>query len=142
MTTVSRLGSAVALATALVLSPTASAKDDDHRRGPRWLDRNRQSHFDRQERHERNERSERRERYERYERSERGHHHGNVRFHGNWCGYRHQHFARAPFWCAPCGSGFGHLAAFHRHVHHHHHVPWSFVPGAVINVGFGWIFHG
>jgi hypothetical protein len=147
MTTVSRLGSTVALATALLLSPTASAKDDDdHRRGPRFLDRHRHSYSDhRHERNERNrhERHERRERHERFERFERAHHyHGNARFHGAWCGYRHAHFARAPFWCAPCGSGFSHLAAFHSHVHHQHHVPWSFVPGVVINVGFGWLFHG
>jgi hypothetical protein len=27
-------------------------------------------------------------------------------------------------------------------VHHHHRVPWAFVPHLVVPLEFGWIFHG
>lgn len=139
MMTVSRLGPAAALAAALALAPLA-AEANDERRGPRWLDHHRHSQYD--ERNERHERHERRERHERHERYERARFHPHVRHHGHWCPSRHQHHARSPFWCDPCGAGFGHLAAFHSHVHHHHHVPWAFLPHVVIQVGFGWVFHG
>jgi hypothetical protein len=119
MTTRSSLLFGTCLAAALACAPVAYAEHDDDRwRGPRWSHPKHAS----------------------------THHHG-PRHHGSWCPSSHGHshvraYVRAPFFCSPCGHRFGSRRDFHRHIHHHHHVPWAFVPHVIVQVSLGWIFHG
>ena len=97
------------------------------------------------------------------------HHGGRHHQHGDWCApshghkhhrHGHRHAPRYAGWgpgwyapppppvayaryrCEPCGHWYDEEAAFHRHIHRHHHIAQAAIPLVIGAAAFGWIFYG
>lgn len=68
--------------------------------------------------------------------------HGGRDEHGHHARSRRHDVSSHRWYCGPCGRGFRSLGLFHGHLRGTHHVPRSSFAQVIVQVGFGWIFHG
>lgn len=100
----------------------AHHRDRDHHRSYRTYDHGDRCDSRRSHRHERRHHRRSRhydhDRYDRYERR------------------------AESYQCGPCSKRFHSRSKFHRHLTHHHHVPFFALPFVIVKSTLGWIFHG
>ena len=78
-------------------------------------------------------------------RDDRGHYDGGRRGydrHDDRSHYgRHDRYEHA-YNCRPCGRGWRSRDSFHRHLAHHHRIPFRLFPRVIVDTGWGWVFFG